>query len=442
MKIAFIHPDLGIGGAERLIVDAAVGLQKKGHEVCIYTAHHDTTHCFEETRDGTLDVRVRGDWMPRTTFGKLHVVWAVLRNIYCALVMVLASEQFDVVIADQVSVCIPVLRLRKHKIVFYCHFPDMLLATRKSVLKRLYRLPMDWLEQATTGLADLIMVNSNFTKSVFKETFTSIKAVPDTLYPSINFSKYDNDSPDPLISAKLAGAGPVFVSINRFERKKNVGLCIRAFARLRQQLAPPAFKATRLFVAGGYDPRVAENVEHYEELQGEARQAGLTSSDYPDASGQVIFLRSFSNEQRAALLARARAIIYTPAHEHFGIVPVEAMYARCPVIAVNNGGPLESIRHRETGFLCPGTPAAFSAAMAELARDPPLRERMGEAGRKHATDKFSLEAFSDKLDQSIAGVVSSPPAISPAWMPLAFMLLCGPWLLVLVLIAVARCFLL
>ena len=70
LRIAFIHPDLGIGnrriyplftpqsnyiagGAERLVVDAAVGLQKLGHTVHVYTSHHDTAHCFDETRDGT-----------------------------------------------------------------------------------------------------------------------------------------------------------------------------------------------------------------------------------------------------------------------------------------------------------------------------------------------------------------------------------------------------
>lgn len=46
-----------IGGAERLIVDAAVGLQKLGHTVEIYTSHHDPSHCFDETRDGGLYAR-------------------------------------------------------------------------------------------------------------------------------------------------------------------------------------------------------------------------------------------------------------------------------------------------------------------------------------------------------------------------------------------------
>lgn len=71
LHVAFIHPDLGIGtfwwlyfsdwinlkdcclgGAERLVVDAALGLKKLGHSVDIYTSYHDPGHCFEETRDG------------------------------------------------------------------------------------------------------------------------------------------------------------------------------------------------------------------------------------------------------------------------------------------------------------------------------------------------------------------------------------------------------
>jgi hypothetical protein len=41
------------GGAERLVVDATLGLQSLGHSVDIYTSHHDPSHCFDETRDGT-----------------------------------------------------------------------------------------------------------------------------------------------------------------------------------------------------------------------------------------------------------------------------------------------------------------------------------------------------------------------------------------------------
>lgn len=57
-NIVFFHPDLGIGGAERLVVDAAVGLQQLGHTVTVFTSHCDPTHCFEEARDGKPTITI------------------------------------------------------------------------------------------------------------------------------------------------------------------------------------------------------------------------------------------------------------------------------------------------------------------------------------------------------------------------------------------------
>lgn len=53
-SIVFFHPDLGIGGAERLVVDAAVGLKNRGHKIAVFTSHCDPQHCFDEARDGML----------------------------------------------------------------------------------------------------------------------------------------------------------------------------------------------------------------------------------------------------------------------------------------------------------------------------------------------------------------------------------------------------
>jgi alpha-1,3/alpha-1,6-mannosyltransferase len=40
------------GGAEKLVVDTAILVKKKGHEVSIVTCHHDKTRCFQPTMDG------------------------------------------------------------------------------------------------------------------------------------------------------------------------------------------------------------------------------------------------------------------------------------------------------------------------------------------------------------------------------------------------------
>jgi len=49
-RALFVHLDLGIGGAERLVVDAGLALKNKGYEVIFFTSHHDPNHCFPETK--------------------------------------------------------------------------------------------------------------------------------------------------------------------------------------------------------------------------------------------------------------------------------------------------------------------------------------------------------------------------------------------------------
>lgn len=55
-NIVFFHPDLGIGGAERLVIDAAVGLQTLGYKITVFTSHCDPLHCFDEARDGNINL--------------------------------------------------------------------------------------------------------------------------------------------------------------------------------------------------------------------------------------------------------------------------------------------------------------------------------------------------------------------------------------------------
>ncbi|XP_012723218.2 alpha-1,3/1,6-mannosyltransferase ALG2 isoform X1 [Fundulus heteroclitus] len=394
-RVVFLHPDLGIGGAERLVVDAAVALKAQGCSVQIWTAHYDPKHCFSETRDPDLPVVCAGDWLPTSVFGYLHALCAYLRMIYVAFYLVfLSGVEYDVIFCDQVSACIPVLRLSRHKkkVLFYCHFPDQLLTQRKSALKRLYRAPIDWLEERTTGMADMILVNSQFTAGIFRETFRSLNHVhTDVLYPSLNTNVFDQSSTDAqgLQGLLPEGTSHLFLSLNRYERKKNLGLALEALAVLRCSLTPAERAGVHLVVAGGYDDRVTENVQHYTELKELAEQLHLEDG--------VTFMRSPSDSLKVALLQTSAAVLYTPSREHFGIVPVEAMYCGCPVIAVNSGGPLESVADGETGFLCEPAAEAFSKAMERLIRDTRLRRDMGQAGRRRVEERFSLQAFSDQL---------------------------------------------
>lgn len=395
--VLFLHPDLGVGGAERLVLDAALALQARGCSVKIWTAHYDPGRCFAESRE--LSVHCAGDWLPRSLGwgGRGAAVCAYVRMIFLALyVLFLGDEEFDVVVCDQVSACIPVFKLarRRKKILFYCHFPDLLLTRRDSFIKRLYRAPIDWVEEYTTGMADCILVNSRFTAAIFKETFKSLSRIdPAVLYPSLNIVSFDSAIPEKLDDIVPQGKKFIFLSINRYERKKNLTLALEALVKLRGRLTSQDWDKVHLIIAGGYDERVLENVQHYQELKQVVQQSDL---------GQyVTFLRSCSDKQKISLLQGCTCVLYTPSNEHFGIVPLEAMYMQCPVIAVNSGGPLESVVHSVTGFLCDPDPEHFSEAIEKFIHEPSLKATMGLAGRNRVKEKFSPEAFTEQLYQYV-----------------------------------------
>ncbi|XP_029047909.1 alpha-1,3/1,6-mannosyltransferase ALG2 [Osmia bicornis bicornis] len=400
-RITFLHPDLGIGGAERLVVDAALALKKNGHEVNFVTTHHDPEHCFSETKDGTISVTVVGDWLPRHIMGRFFALFAYIRMIYAASYLIFCQNRPEIVFCDLVSVCIPILRLRIPFIIFYCHYPDQLLSQPQGISKQLYRVPLNYLEEVTTGMAHKIFVNSIYTRNVFKETFKRLHVEPEVLYPSINTDFFDKTrvmSLERVLDKKLPPDSIILLSINRYERKKNLGLAIEALAELEKYLTEEQYKKVYLIMAGGYDKRVEENVEHYLELIGLA--------DELHVSDKVIFLRSPSDIDKVSILHHCTILIYTPPNEHFGIVPLEAMYSTKPVIAHNSGGPKESIISGVNGYLVDLDGDKFASKISHLIQNPTSIQEFGKAGKDRFTKTFSFSAFSTQLNKAVDDLIS------------------------------------
>lgn len=468
LNIAFVHPDLGIGGAERLVVDAALGLQKRGHKVDIYTSHHDPKHCFEETRDGTLSVHAITPPIPRSYKGKFHILFANARQLHLvAYLLRPGAPRYDVYFVDQLSTCVPLLRgLGRTRVVFYCHFPDKLLADgayvegqtgrKGGLLKRVYRLPVDKLEEVTTRNADVILANSQFTARVFKAHFPSIGSIPAVVYPGINLAAYDHVVADSS-NADVAQAHsdrPTLLSLNRFEAKKNAALAIDSFAALLKTMEPDSKYANlRLVVAGGYDPRLEDNMMTLVKLIDRAKAHSLTynvitpkssSTNVPpfnttEKDPSVLFLLNFTTAQRSALLnsPSTLALLYTPANEHFGIGPVEAMYCGLPVLACNSGGPTESIVDedgRRTGWLREPDATVWAETLKDIVSlSSEERSALAERAKRRAIENFSMDAMASGIADALQTAAALGPvkrsgaiwtlffALLWAWVALAFM---------------------
>lgn len=121
------------------------------------------------------------------------------------------------------------------------------------------------------------------------------------------------------------GEGDYFVSLARLVPAKRVELIVRAFLALPDE---------QLVIASG-GPELAR-------LQ--AMAAGAPN---------IRFTGWLSEARLAECLGHARAAIYIPTDEDFGMSPIEAMAAGKPVIGVAEGGLLESLVEGETGRLLP-----------------------------------------------------------------------------------------
>lgn len=394
LRVGFLHPEMGIGGAEQLVINFMSALTQKGHSTTLYTGKFDPSSSFSALSDGSLPMKVIGGWIPSTFLKRFKALLAYIKMVYISIYVLLFEPRKDVYVVDQVSFIVPLLRLSRARIVFYCHFPDKAQCSdRGSILRRIYRAPLDFLEETSTGASDLILVNSRFTKAAFFSNFPKLKARnldPQVLYPPTDFKAFAQPSDAPLVWAP----NRFFLSLNRFERKKNVQLALKAFHRFKKA-NPEA--SEKLVVAGGLNPSSPDSVACYQELNSLTKKLSIQND--------VVFRTNLSEEERLSVLARAVAVLYTPHGEHFGIVPVESMFLQTPVIACSDGGPTESVLHEQTGFLLDEDLQVWAERMKILASDAPLRLKFGQRGKEHVQNLFGIEKFADDAQKLFAGLL-------------------------------------
>lgn len=198
-------------------------------------------------------------------------------------------------------------------------------------------------------------------------------------------------SPD---SATERFEAPTFVYMGRLRRYKRVDLLIRAAARLKDAGTDIQLKV------GGKGP-------DRERLEGIAARLGVQD--------RVEFLGFVSEEAKRTLLRRSWANLLTSPKEGWGISNLEAAGCGTPTVASDAPGLRESVVDGTTGLLVPhGDLAALADAIARIASDPGMRDRLG-AGAAEFSKGYSWEASAHavlELLQAVAGGRSQGPGVA------------------------------
>jgi glycosyltransferase involved in cell wall biosynthesis len=132
--------------------------------------------------------------------------------------------------------------------------------------------------------------------------------------------------------------------------------------------------------------------EHYlEDVENKVNEYGLKNQ---------VKIIPFQSDLSDIWKATDIAVVPSTEAESFGLVALEAMFSKKPVIATDLGGLKEIVVDNETGFLFENkNENALKTALQKLTSDKALRISFGEKGHERAVAEFSLDKYIQTFEQ-------------------------------------------
>jgi starch synthase len=281
-----------------------------------------------------------------------------------------------------------------------------------------------WMERTAVLDADAIVAVSNGTKADILKAYPEVDAAKiHVIYNGIDLCQYQyTGHQDALLRYGVDPHKPYVLFVGRITRQKGVTHLVDAI-----QYLPPGTQV--VLCAGAPDtPEIAAEmrakvaavrhytpgsqeamVEVFSDGEGDNPPGHAVATGDPTGTGHnLVWIEQMVTKEEAIQLYSHCAVFCCPSvYEPFGIINLEAMACRAPVVASATGGILEVVVEGETGHLVPfeadavtGFPVDadqfaknLAARVTELVRDPAKAKKMGEAGRKRVEEHFSWTAI-------------------------------------------------
>jgi len=351
MKIAIVADWLtNYGGAES-VVSAFHDLFP---EAPIYTTMYKPARMREL---GALK-NVRTSWLQRIPFAKHQ--W-LLGQMPVAVEM-MNLDEYDVVLSSCHSVSKGVITKPGTRHISYCHTPMRYaweswdLETRikrfpwflHGIIRRKMEAIRVW-DYCAAQRVDQYIANSTYTANQIQKYYERESTV---IYPPVNTAKF---------KPTAHPANNFYLAVGRLIPYKKFDLVVAACNKLKLRL------------------KVVGNGPEYHKIR---KLAGPTVEVFSDVDNDLL----------AQLYANCRALIF-PQIEDAGIVPLEAMSAGRPVIALNRGGSLDTMVDGKTGVLfAEQTITSLTDAIRQFEK----KSFDSRFLRTHA-EKFDVKVFKRKI---------------------------------------------
>ena len=177
----------------------------------------------------------------------------------------------------------------------------------------------------------------------------------------------------------------VVLYVGRFDRRKGIETLVRAIANSHLR----GNADIRLIIAGGYRPGESDGIER-DRIEGIVKELGIESlTTFP---GRL-------TESDLPIYYAAANVCVVPSHyEPFGLVAIEAMACRTPVVASKVGGLQFTVIPEVTGLLAPPQDEdAFAQAIDRILSNPAWGDHLGQMARQRVELALSWDSVASRL---------------------------------------------
>ena len=362
MRICFLcegYPPSGHGGIGTFTQSLARALVRTGHQAWVIGRNSERYPGLEyEEDEGVRVTRLRA---PAHLLGRARLRYQMFRTVDRWS----RSGKIDLVEAPDCAGWIAGWPRLRVPIVVRLHGSLTYLAAETGQ-------PVDrtalWLEWAAFRRADFCCSVSRYAAHKTHQLFDLRGDIPTVLYNSIDV---------PVKALALSRSKNQIVFTGGLKVNKGILSLIEAWPRVIA-----AHPEAELHIFGG--DRVTKD--------GQSMQASLLSRLNPPSGEQVHFHGFVDRRQIFQALQTARLAVFPSYAEAFAQAPMEAMACGCPTVYTRRTSGPELIDPDQTGLLIdPDQPDEIANSIIRLLTDDGLARRLGDAGKKHIQENFSVE---------------------------------------------------
>ena len=382
-KISIIHSFMDWhGGAEKLIASFAIRLSQSGFPIELIAG--------KISESWKKEIQKSSNRISLKEFGKQSrgpSFWLFAQK-YANQMESLIDRKSKLLFPQSYPATLAAVKFKKKfhiPCIWYCHDPTRIL---HEDISKSYPFHHELFINAVRKMhknsditavrdIDVIIANSKYTAKNIEKIYNFSEKKIRIIYPGIAFSENKKIRKVPALIKKMKSKNTKIIFCpSALDFRKNFINILEALNKLQNTQIKAIFP-------GGRNEEIKKYRHEIKRLKIEEK---------------TMHIEKLSNEDLQAYYISSDLVLYIPINEPFGLVALESLSCKTPVVVSNQGGIAEIVEDGVTGLkVDPKNPRLIASAIDSILSDNEKAMRMGEMGNKAVQKKFSIEKSVNQL---------------------------------------------